>query len=69
MLQRGGLMDEFWTEMVYAHPETEHACKDYGVALASNGESDFMICRKCGKGWIAPCRIKAKQKPRHRAWI
>jgi hypothetical protein len=61
VLQRGGLMDEFWKRIIYEYPEAEHVCDDFGVVLACNGESDFMICRKCGKGWIAPCRCKSKK--------
>ena len=61
VLQRGGLMDEFWKGMIYKYPEAEHVCDDFGVVLACNGESDFMICRKCGKGWIAPCQCKSKK--------
>ena len=53
-------MNEFWRRVIYEHPEAEHVCDDFGVVLASNGESDFMICVKCGKGWIAPCRVKGK---------
>jgi hypothetical protein len=62
VLQRGGLMDEFWKRIIYEYPEAEHVCDDFGVILAYNGESDFMICRKCGKGWIAPRSIKRKKE-------
>ena len=55
-------MDEFWNGIIYEHPEAKHVCEDFGVILACNGESDFMICSKCGKGWITPCHIKGKEK-------
>jgi hypothetical protein len=55
-------MDEFWKRIIYEDPGAEHVCEDFGVVLDCNGESDFMICRKCGKGWITPCRLKGKAK-------
>jgi hypothetical protein len=55
-------MDEFWNGMIYEDPETKRVCDDFGVVLACNGESDLMMCRKCGKGWIVPCSIKGKAK-------
>jgi hypothetical protein len=58
----GGLLGEFWNRIIYEHPEVEHVCDDFGVVLTCNGESDFMICPICGKGWIVPCRIKGKAK-------
>jgi hypothetical protein len=70
VLQGGGFMDEFWNEMIYGYPGAKHVCADFGVVLTSNGESDLMICRKCGKGWIAPSHIKRKAKEqKHRKWI
>jgi len=57
---RGGLMDEFWNEIIYGYPGAKHVCDDFGVVLSHNGENDLMICRKCGKGWIAPSSIKKK---------
>jgi hypothetical protein len=62
VLQRGGLMDEFWSRVIYEYPEAEHVCDDFGIVLAHDGENDFMICRKCGKGWIAPSHVKGKTK-------
>jgi hypothetical protein len=62
VLQRGGLMDEFWKGVIYEYPEAEHVCDDFGVVLACDGESDLMICRKCGKGWIAPSQCKSKRQ-------
>jgi ribosomal protein L37AE/L43A len=58
--RRGGLVDEFWSGIIYVQPEAEHVCEDFGFVLASDGESCLMICRKCGKGWIAPSSIKKK---------
>jgi len=55
-------MEEFWNGIIYKNPEAKHVCEDFGVVLACNGEKDFMICRKCGKGWIAPCSIKGNAK-------
>jgi hypothetical protein len=65
LLQRGGLMNEFWRRVIYEHAEVEHVCDDFGVVLASNGESDFMICLKCGKGWIALAMLREKQKDKN----
>ena len=62
VLWRGGLMDEFWKEIIYEHPDAEHVCEDFGVVLASDGERDLMVCRKCGRGRIVPCRVKGKAK-------
>jgi hypothetical protein len=28
-LRRGGVMDEFWKEIIYVSPEAEHACEDF----------------------------------------
>jgi len=52
--------------VIYEHPEAEHVCEDFGVVLASNGENDLMICRKCGKGWIAPIHVKGKAEGQKR---
>jgi hypothetical protein len=60
VLRRGGPMDEFWNEIIYGYPGAKHVCDDFGVVLAHNGENDLMICRKCGKGWVASSRIKKK---------
>jgi hypothetical protein len=62
VLRRGGLMDEFWNEIIYGYPGAKHVCDDFGAVLAHDGENDLMICRKCGKGWIAPSHIKRKSK-------
>jgi hypothetical protein len=59
--KRGELMDEFWKRVIYKDPEAMSVCDDYAAVLACNGESDFMMCRKCGKGWIAPCQCKSKK--------
>jgi hypothetical protein len=35
-----------------------HDGGSFAVILACNGESDFLMCGKCGNGWIEPCRKK-----------
>ena len=52
----------FWGGVVYEQPEAEHVCEDFGVVLACNGERCLMICRKCGRGWTVPCKVKGKAK-------
>jgi len=59
--KRGEPMDEFWKRVIYKDPEARHVCDDYAAVVTCNGESDFMMCRKCGKGWIAPCQCKSKR--------
>jgi hypothetical protein len=63
-MSSGTGLDEFWGGVVYEQPEAEHVCEDFGVVLANDGESCLMICRKCGKGWTVPCKVKGKTKER-----
>jgi hypothetical protein len=65
-MSSGTRLDEFWKGVVYERPEAEHVCEDFGVALACTGESCLMICRKCGKGWTVPCKVKGKAKGQKR---
>lgn len=37
-----------------------HDCGRFGVVLSCNGESDFLMCAKCGRGWINPCKHKKR---------
>ena len=37
-------------------------CARSAVVLACNGKSDFLICCKCRKGLIQPCKLKQKEK-------
>jgi hypothetical protein len=57
---------EFWSGLVYEQPESEHVCEDFGVVLAGDGERCLMICRKCGKGWTVPCRVRGKAEGKKR---
>jgi hypothetical protein len=54
-------MDELWKRM-REYPEAKHVCEDFAVILACIGDGDVMMCRKCGRAWIAPCHIKGKEK-------
>jgi hypothetical protein len=58
-------MEEFWFGIIYKNPKAEHVCADFGVVLTCNGESDMMICRKCGNAWITPCSHKEKPKEKN----